>query len=244
MFRSSRPNRKPKRQKKEDDNKMEYWSEESDEDDTENESKTEEDNLETDSESGDELDGDKDRVFNDDDGNENESESEDEEDEKKLSKMKKVPKLIEHIVTKDWTGNIDEDIEMLKDDFLRFIQAIPIRKTKLFKEFKEEFDWSVERKREELEEDGVSKSDEDIVQEAYDKKFEEYEERFQDIIREIYQYHDIEEKSDSDDSEEEKEEEEENDPKDPKEGELGRKTGREWLARIPKAQKQEELDDL
>ena len=205
MFRSSGPNKKPKWQKKENGGTSEDGSDDSAEDETE------EDNLETDnasgSEDGDELDADQDDDESDDDGNENASESEDGEYEEKLSEMKKVPKLIDLIVTEEWTGNIDDDTETLKNDFQKYAQGMAITKTKLFKEFKDQFDVELDTKRRQVEEDGVNKSDNEIGQEAYDKAFEEFESRFRDIIREIYQHYDIEEESDSDDNDEDDEEE-------------------------------------
>ena len=131
---------------------------------------------------------------------ESEEESEDEVDEKNHNKQTFI-ELLEQMED-DWTGNIDQDLDILKENFKKYTIGTEISKTKLFKEFESTLKKEMKTLDKQYRDDGIKKDEMDVKETAFDATFDTFESRFEDIMRETYRRNNIVEKEEEEISQE------------------------------------------
>ena len=126
----------------------------------------------------------------DDDGTEEEEEEEEEED---TPKQKTIIDYIDEIVDEEWSGNMEKDVESIREAFHKYLLSIGILKTKFFKQFQQQLQEEMRTLKMRYTQDGVSKDEREIEQTAYDETFDSFIPRIEDILQELYRQLDIQE---------------------------------------------------
>ena len=126
----------------------------------------------------------------DDDGTEEEEEEEEEED---TPKQKTIIDYIDEIVDEEWSGNMEKDVESIREAFHKYLLSIGILKTKFFKQFQNQLREEVRTLKSRYAQDGVSKDETEIEQTAYNEAFESFIPRIEDIVQELYRRYNIKE---------------------------------------------------
>ena len=129
-----------------------------------------------------------------DDSEANNSESNDSEDDTSASEQedgnhdqhKTFVDYIEMIVEEEWSGDMEKDMELLKQDFQKYILGNGITQTKFFKQIQKQFNATITTLNNQYEDDGISKSQDDIEEKALEETFNHFIERMEDVIEEIY----------------------------------------------------------
>ena len=144
-----------------------------------------------------------------DDSEANNSESNDSEDDTSASEQedenhdqhKTFVDYIEMIVEEDWSGDMEKDMELLKQDFQKYILGNGITQTKFFMHIQKQFNATITTLNNQYEDDGISKSQDDIEEKALEETFNYFIERMEDVIEEIYRRNGIssEEQADEED---------------------------------------------
>ena len=100
------------------------------------------------------------------------SESENEEEQVKDSyKMDTLVDFLDDINNGEWEGNMDKDLQNVKEVFEKYLIGIKITKTDLFKKFYKEFEKNKLRLNDQYLEDGVQKTVAEVQEDAFDDTF-------------------------------------------------------------------------
>ena len=144
-----------------------------------------------------------DNVEEEEDEEEEEEETGDEEDdsennlsddeEENRPRKRTLVDFIDGMVDDEWSGNINNDLDLVKKAFSKYLLSIQMGKTPLIKEFTRKYEKEIKLMKRQKEADGVEKNEEEIQEAAYDASFEFFEQRLEDVVREIYRQHQVDE---------------------------------------------------
>ena len=101
--------------------------------------------------------------------------------------------FIDGMVDEEWSGNINNDLDLVKKAFTKYLLSIQMGKTPLIKEFTNKYEKEIKLMKRHKAADGVEKNEDEIQEAAYDATFESFEQRLEDVVREIYRQHQMEE---------------------------------------------------
>ena len=101
--------------------------------------------------------------------------------------------FIDGMVDDEWSGNINNDLDLVKKAFSKYLLSIQMGKTPLIKEFTRKYEKEIKLMKCQKEADGVEKNEEEIQEAAYDASFEFFEQRLEDVVREIYRQRQVDE---------------------------------------------------
>ena len=126
-----------------------------------------------------------------------EENSEEEHDEK--PKQKSLVEFIDDMVDDDWSGKIEKDLDLVKSAFSKYLLSIQLANTPLIKEFTRKYQREIKEQKRQNKEDGVQKDIDQVEEEAFDAAFAFFEQRLEDVVRQIYRHNNIEEENEEDD---------------------------------------------
>ena len=101
--------------------------------------------------------------------------------------------FIDGMVDDEWSGNVNNDLDLVKKAFTKYLLSIQMGKTPLIKEFTCKYEKEIKMMKRHKAADGVEKNEDEIQEAAYDATFESFEQRLEDVVREIYRQHQVEE---------------------------------------------------
>ena len=101
--------------------------------------------------------------------------------------------FIDGMIDEEWSGNINNDLDLVKKAFTKYLLSIQMGKTPLIKEFTHKYEKEIKLMKRHKAADGVEKNEDEIQEAAYDATFESFEQRLEDVVREIYRQHQMEE---------------------------------------------------
>ena len=122
-----------------------------------------------------------------------EENSEEEHDEK--PKQKSLVEFIDDMVDNDWSGEIVKDLDLVKSAFSKYLLSIQLANTPLIKEFTRKYQREIKEQKRQNKEDGVEKDIDQVEEEAFDAAFAFFEQRLEDVVRQIYRHNNIEEEN-------------------------------------------------
>ena len=125
-----------------------------------------------------------------------EENSEEEYDEK--PKQKSLVEFIDDMVDDNWSGDIEKDLDLVKNAFSKYLLSIQLANTPLIKEFTRKYEREIKEQKRQNMEDGVEKDSDQVEEEAFDAAFAFFEQRLEDVVRQIYRQNDIEEENEED----------------------------------------------
>ena len=101
--------------------------------------------------------------------------------------------FIDGMVDDEWSGNINNDLDLVKKAFTKYLLSIQMGKTPLIKEFTRKYEKEIKLMKRHKAADGVEKNEDEIQEAAFETTFESFEQRLEDVVREIYRQHQMEE---------------------------------------------------
>ena len=128
-----------------------------------------------------------------DEENNSEDSASDDEEENNRPRKRTLVNFIDGMVDDEWSGNINNDLDLVKKAFTKYLLSIQMGKTPLIKEFTHKYEKEIKLMKRHKAADGVEKNEDEIQQAAYDATFESFEQRLEDVVREIYRQHQVEE---------------------------------------------------
>ena len=128
-----------------------------------------------------------------DEENDSEDNASDDEEGNNRPRKQTLVDFIDGMVDEEWSGNINNDLDLVKKAFTKYLLSIQMGKTPLIKEFTHKYEKEIKLMKRHKAADGVEKNEDEIQEAAYDATFESFEQRLEDVVREIYRQHQMEE---------------------------------------------------
>ena len=128
-----------------------------------------------------------------DEENDSEDNASDDEEGNNRPRKRTLVDFIDGMVDEEWSGNINNDLDLVKKAFTKYLLSIQMGKTPLIKEFTHKYEKEIKLMKRHKAADGVEKNEDEIQEAAYDATFESFEQRLEDVVREIYRQHQMEE---------------------------------------------------
>ena len=128
-----------------------------------------------------------------DEENDSEDNASDDEEGNNRPRKQTLVDFIDGMVDEEWSGNINNDLDLVKKAFTKYLLSIQMGKTPLIKEFTHKYEKEIKLMKRHKAADGVEKNDDEIQEAAYNATFESFEQRLEDVVREIYRQHQVEE---------------------------------------------------
>ena len=114
-------------------------------------------------------------------------------DEENQPRKRTLVDFIDGMVDDEWSGNVNNDLDLVKKAFTKYLLSIQMGKTPLIKEFTRKYEKEIKMMKRHKAADGVEKNEDEIQEAAYDATFESFEQRLEDVVREINRQHQVEE---------------------------------------------------